>query len=184
MQYNVKAVYELKSHWFKSKRTQEMLINVHNHMCVFDFLLSGVDFKIKTVELRGKKIRLQIWWVIVHTTPVPLLPYIVHFLRLSLSQSVSSVMLQTALTQHYWWLSSGCISALFSRWCCISPHHSMWMFCLFKTCETWKSTILSKAHVGPVRIKLKPVWTRSHTCHMHPVVGVFVTVTCPSPVVL
>lgn len=26
--------------------------------------LAGVDFKIKTVELRGKKIRLQIWWVI------------------------------------------------------------------------------------------------------------------------
>lgn len=24
-------------------------------------LLTGVDFKIKTVELRGKKIRLQIW---------------------------------------------------------------------------------------------------------------------------
>jgi hypothetical protein len=26
-------------------------------------LFSGIDFKIKTVELGGKKIKLQIWWV-------------------------------------------------------------------------------------------------------------------------
>jgi len=26
---------------------------------------SGIDFKIKTVELRGKKIKLQIWYVFV-----------------------------------------------------------------------------------------------------------------------
>jgi len=25
--------------------------------------ISGIDFKIKTVELDGKKIKLQIWWV-------------------------------------------------------------------------------------------------------------------------
>jgi len=29
-------------------------------MCVF---ILGIDFKIKTVELQGKKIKLQIWWV-------------------------------------------------------------------------------------------------------------------------
>lgn len=32
------------------------------HVCTLLWFI-GVDFKIKTVELRGKKIRLQIWWV-------------------------------------------------------------------------------------------------------------------------
>lgn len=32
----------------------------HLFMCVF---ILGIDFKIKTVELQGKKIKLQIWWV-------------------------------------------------------------------------------------------------------------------------
>lgn len=30
--------------------------------CLF-FCFAGIDFKIKTVELQGKKIKLQIWWV-------------------------------------------------------------------------------------------------------------------------
>lgn len=36
----------------------EPLLRFHAPACV---CLTGVDFKIKTVELRGKKIRLQIW---------------------------------------------------------------------------------------------------------------------------
>lgn len=36
---------------------------VRNVFTCAPFCLTGVDFKIKTVELRGKKIRLQIWWV-------------------------------------------------------------------------------------------------------------------------
>lgn len=32
----------------------------HKFVCFFYFIL-GIDFKIKTVELRGKKIKLQIW---------------------------------------------------------------------------------------------------------------------------
>jgi hypothetical protein len=35
-------------------------IYVYINMCVH-FVSSGIDFKIKTVELRGKKIKLQIW---------------------------------------------------------------------------------------------------------------------------
>ena len=27
-------------------------------------IVSGIDFKIKTIELQGKKIKLQIWWVL------------------------------------------------------------------------------------------------------------------------
>lgn len=61
------------------------------HVCYW-FPLIGVDFKIKTVELRGKKIRLQIWWVIEQKSPVPLLLCMVHFLCLSLT-------LQAALTK-------------------------------------------------------------------------------------
>lgn len=38
----------------------EILVLVHVDICVCDSV-TGVDFKIKTVELRGKKIRLQIW---------------------------------------------------------------------------------------------------------------------------
>jgi len=36
----------------------------HGNKSVF---LIGIDFKIKTVELRGKKIKLQIWWVVMYT---------------------------------------------------------------------------------------------------------------------
>ena len=37
------------------------LMDVYTNICVF--CSTGIDFKIKTVELQGKKIKLQIWWV-------------------------------------------------------------------------------------------------------------------------
>lgn len=46
------------------KTAKLMLVTVC--VCMYNFVLlftyfPGIDFKIKTVELRGKKIKLQIW---------------------------------------------------------------------------------------------------------------------------
>lgn len=54
--------------WKKQYKVSHSCMNsVLVFVCLYpDFVPispTGVDFKIKTVELRGKKIRLQIWWV-------------------------------------------------------------------------------------------------------------------------
>lgn len=53
------------SHATHCHRYMRLFINVW-FMCAdwSSFLFTGIDFKIKTVELQGKKIKLQIWWVI------------------------------------------------------------------------------------------------------------------------
>lgn len=107
---------------------------------VFLISLQGVDFKIKTVELRGKKIRLQIWWVTEDKSLVPLFLCMVHFLCLSHHPAACS-------HKCYWWrnecccLTNGCANkiSLKTQGCKKQNKHVLAvqnMFCFFvHSCE-------------------------------------------------